>query len=164
MAAGESQIYALVLGRVVGHLREQRAWSQQQLAAAAGLTQPTLSRIERGQVLPDAFTLRQLAGAFGMTSAELTQRIDRALEQTAQVARSSAPAAPQKKSASTLPWWQVAVAAAGAAGLAGLVAFAVGSALDGGKKPRAPGGAPPRPAPPPGRPPAQLPPTRTPRR
>ena len=160
MATSESQIYALVLGRVIGYLREQRAWSQAELAAAAGLTQPTLSRIERGQVLPDAFTLRQLAGAFGMTSAELTQRIDAALEQTAQVARSSAPAAPQKN-ASKLPWWQVAIAAAGAAGLAGLVAFAVGSALDGGKKPRSPA-PPPRPAAPPGR--APTPPARPPRR
>jgi len=138
-AASESQVYALVLGRVVGHFREQRRWSQAELAGAAGLTQPTLSRIERGQVLPDAFAMKRLAGAFGMTSAQLSEQVEQALGQTEAVARSTAPA-PASKGAAKTPWWQVAVAAAGAAGLAGLVAFAVASVVDGGKKPRTPGG------------------------
>lgn len=122
----EAEVYALVAGRVVAHLRQGRGWSQQDLARAVGLTQPTLSRIERGQGLPDVHVARRIALAFGMTTADLVARVDDAFARTEQVARAQLRPDAQKKR----PWWQGALLAGGAAGLAGLVAFAVSSALD----------------------------------
>ena len=129
MSDAEAQVYALVLGRVVATLRERRGWSQAVLAAQVGLTQSTLSRIERGQVQPDAFTLRGLAAAFGMSAGDLNECIDAAFVQSEQAARRALGERPRE-----LPWWQAAVGVAGLAGLAGLVAFAVAKALDDSKK------------------------------
>lgn len=123
--SSEAYVYALVLGRVVGALRERRGMSQAQLAAAVGLTQSTLSRIERGQAQPDAFTFRKLAGAFEVSAGELSDWIDQAYARSAEAAKGAIGGRRAQKN-----WWQAAVAVAGFAGLGGLVAFAVAAALD----------------------------------
>jgi ribosome-binding protein aMBF1 (putative translation factor) len=46
-------------------LREQRGWSQRQLADRAGMKQPQLARLETGQVEPKLDTLQRLATAMG---------------------------------------------------------------------------------------------------
>jgi len=129
----EAYVYALVLGRVLASLRERRSLSQAELAARVGMTQSTLSRMERGQAQPDAFTFRRLAEALGVTVAELSSYVDQALARSEQATRGAI-----GKPKTNKPWWQSAVAVAGAAGLAGLVAFAVAAALDDskGKKPK----------------------------
>lgn len=129
----EAYVYALVLGRVVASLRERRGMSQAELASAVGMTQSTLSRMERGQAQPDAFTFRRLAEALGVTVAELSSYVDRALRRSEQATR-GAIGKPEKSK----PWWQSAITVAGAAGLAGLVAFAVAAAMDDTKKPKKP--------------------------
>jgi transcriptional regulator with XRE-family HTH domain len=101
--------------------------SQGQLASAAGITQSTLSRMERGQAQPDAFTLKKLAEALGVSVAELTAWVDKALERSRQA---TIGAIGDKPKPTSKPWWQEALKVAGAAGLAGLVAFAVSAALD----------------------------------
>jgi len=122
----EAYVYALVLGRVVASLRERRGWSQGELAERVGLTQSTLSRMERGQAQPDAFTFTKLAEAFQVTAAELSDYVDRALARSELAAQGAiGPSRPTTK-----PWWQSALAVAGVAGLGGLVAFAVAAALD----------------------------------
>ena len=126
----EADVYALVVGRVISHLRQTRGWSQDQLARAVGLTQPTLSRLERGQGLPDLHVVRRIAFAFGLTTAAFTEHVDDAFGRTEHVARSSAGMVKKDR-----PWWHAAVLSAGAAGLAGLVAFAVSAALDAKKDP-----------------------------
>src|SRR5262245_31156686 len=78
----EAHVYGLVLGRVIASLRERRGLSQEELAVAAGITQSTLSRMERGQAQPDAFTLKRLAEALSVTVADLTTWVDRALERS----------------------------------------------------------------------------------
>src|SRR5687768_13944132 len=117
----EAEVYALVVGRVILHLRQTRGWSQDVLARAVGLTQPTLSRFERGQGLPDVHVLRRFAYAFGMPTAQLAGYIDEAFGRTEHVARTTLATA-QKKNR---PWWHAAVLSAGLAGFTGLVAFAV---------------------------------------
>jgi transcriptional regulator with XRE-family HTH domain len=128
----EAYVYGLVLGRVLASLRERRGLSQGQLAAAAGITQSTLSRMERGQAQPDAFTLKKLAEALGVSVADLTAWVDKALERSRQATIGAIGEAPKPASK---PWWQEALKVAGAAGLAGLVAFAVSAALDNPSKP-----------------------------
>ena len=44
-------------------LREQRGWSQRELAARAGMKQPQLVRLESGLVEPKLDTLQRLAEA-----------------------------------------------------------------------------------------------------
>jgi ribosome-binding protein aMBF1 (putative translation factor) len=63
---------AYELGRSVRGLREQRGWSQSQLAAAAGMTQSAVARFEAGGTIPSLLVLDRLAHAL---DAELTVRV-----------------------------------------------------------------------------------------
>lgn len=54
---------AYELGRTVRGLREQRGWSQTQLAAAAGMTQSAVARFEAGGTVPSLPVLDRLASA-----------------------------------------------------------------------------------------------------
>lgn len=120
----ESQVYALVLGMLIMRLREKRALTQAQLAERIGVTQSTLSRIERGQVQPEPFVIKQLAAAFEMTTGEFDEHVDEAYKRTQRAASDTV------KEGGKQPWWQVALQVAGIAGLAGLVAFAVAAVLN----------------------------------
>ena len=63
---------AYELGRTVRALREQRGWSQAQLAAAAGMTQSAIARFEAGGTVPSLRILDRLAQAL---DAELTVQV-----------------------------------------------------------------------------------------
>ncbi|MHB2022552.1 MAG: helix-turn-helix domain-containing protein [Mycobacteriales bacterium] len=54
---------AYELGRTVRALREQRGWSQTELARAAGMTQPAVARFESGGTVPTLPVLERLAHA-----------------------------------------------------------------------------------------------------
>jgi len=54
---------AYELGRTVRELREQRGWSQTELAAAAAMTQPAVARFEAGGTVPSLPVLDRLATA-----------------------------------------------------------------------------------------------------
>lgn len=54
--------------------REARGWSQDQLAAAAGMTQAQVALIEAGQANPTLRSLVKLAHAFGCTVSGLALR------------------------------------------------------------------------------------------
>ncbi len=54
---------AFELGRSVRELREQRGWSQTQLAEAAGMTQSAVARFEAGGTVPTLPVLERLAQA-----------------------------------------------------------------------------------------------------
>lgn len=123
----EAYVYAMVLGRVVASLRERRGMSQGELAQRVGITQSTLSRMERGQGQPDAFTLKKLAEALDVSVADLTDWVDKALARSREATIGAIGPDTERADKS---WWQAALAVAGAAGLAGLVAFAVSAALD----------------------------------
>lgn len=67
--AYEAARLAYQLGRRVRELREQRNWSQTQLAREAGMTQSAVARFEAGGTVPTIPVLGRLARALG---AELT--------------------------------------------------------------------------------------------
>ncbi len=52
---------AFDLGRSVRGLREERGWSQSQLATAAGMTQSAVARFEAGGTIPSLPVLDRLA-------------------------------------------------------------------------------------------------------
>lgn len=125
MTYQEHDAYAVVLGKVIAYLRQKQVWTQGQLAERVGVQQSTISRIENGSLTPDAFMLRRLAEAFGLSAEELTKRVDAAYERTQLTARSAT-----GLQAGSAPWWQTALGVAGIIGLAGLAAFAVAAVLD----------------------------------
>lgn len=51
------------LGKTVREMREQRGWTQTQLADAAGMTQPAVARFEAGGTVPTIPVLERLAHA-----------------------------------------------------------------------------------------------------
>lgn len=53
---------AFELGAAVRSLREERGWSQNQLAHAAGMTQSAVARFEAGGTVPTLPVLKRLAG------------------------------------------------------------------------------------------------------
>ena len=63
---------AYELGRTVRRLREQRDWSQTQLATAAGMTQSAVARFEAGGTVPSLPVLDRLARAL---DAELSVQV-----------------------------------------------------------------------------------------
>ena len=54
------------IARRVRVLREARGWSQEQLAAVAGLSEDDVSRLERGGLSPRLDTLEAIAVALGV--------------------------------------------------------------------------------------------------
>jgi len=64
---------AFELGASVRTLREQREWSQTELATRAGMTQSAVARFEAGGTVPTLPVLERIATALGMRlSVELT--------------------------------------------------------------------------------------------
>ncbi len=59
------------LGQRLRILRQRRVWTQYDLAAAAGLPQATINRIENGRNQPRVSTVRKLADALGIDPAQL---------------------------------------------------------------------------------------------
>ena len=87
----ERQAYATVTGQVILQLRAMRGLSQETLASHATLSQSALSRFENGQTLPDAYELRVLASALGLTPVKFTERIEEAFARTRDVVKKVAP-------------------------------------------------------------------------
>lgn len=58
--------HAFQLGAKVRNLREQRGWSQTELAKRAGMTQSAMARFEAGGTMPTLPLLERIATALGM--------------------------------------------------------------------------------------------------
>lgn len=71
-AAYQATRLAYELGRTVRALREQRGWSQTELARLSGMTQSAVARFESGGTVPTLPVLERLAGAL---DAELVVRV-----------------------------------------------------------------------------------------
>jgi ribosome-binding protein aMBF1 (putative translation factor) len=61
--AYEATRLAFELGKAVREMREQRGWTQIQLAQASGMTQPAVARFEAGGTIPTIPVLERLAHA-----------------------------------------------------------------------------------------------------
>jgi ribosome-binding protein aMBF1 (putative translation factor) len=70
--AYEATRLAYELGKAVREMREEKDWTQAQLAAAAEMSQPAVARFEAGGTVPTIPVLERLAHALG---AELTVRL-----------------------------------------------------------------------------------------
>ncbi|GAA2339817.1 hypothetical protein GCM10009854_15300 [Saccharopolyspora halophila] len=64
--AYEAARIAFELGRSTRELREEREWTQAQLAEAAGMSQPAVARLEASGTVPTIPVLERLAHALGV--------------------------------------------------------------------------------------------------
>jgi transcriptional regulator with XRE-family HTH domain len=67
------------LARALRELRRRRELSQEAVAHGAGLTVSAYARIERGEANPTWTTVTQIAGALGVSVAELAELAERLL-------------------------------------------------------------------------------------
>lgn len=58
---------AFELGEQVRAMREERGWSQRDLAKLTGMTQPSIARFEAGGTTPTLPVLARMASAFDAT-------------------------------------------------------------------------------------------------
>lgn len=77
--ASEDSAYLLALGRRIRFLRRSRDLSQEELAAAAGLSRNFLGAVERGAHGIDVVRLVKIAAALGVDPAALVSRQDTAV-------------------------------------------------------------------------------------
>ena len=61
---------------VLRQLREERGWSQEQLAERADLNRSYLGEVERGRAIPSLITVSKLAGALEMQLSSLIARCE----------------------------------------------------------------------------------------
>jgi XRE family transcriptional regulator, regulator of sulfur utilization len=61
---------------VLRQLREERGWSQEQLAAQAGLNRSYLGEVERGSAMPTLTTVAKLASALEIRLSLLMARCE----------------------------------------------------------------------------------------
>lgn len=61
---------------VLRQLREERGWSQEHLAAQAGLNRSYLGEVERGSAMPSLITVSKLAGALEIRLSSLIARCE----------------------------------------------------------------------------------------
>lgn len=66
----------LRLAQRLADLRQQRAWSLEELAQRTGLSRATLSRVERAETSPTASLLNRLCAAYGLTMSRLLSEIE----------------------------------------------------------------------------------------
>lgn len=123
MVAIDPTVHAVVTGQVIAALRKRQGVGQQDFARAVGVSQATLSRIERGQAVPDHYTFALMADQFGLSAARLEATVSEALANTQ---RAAAGATGQRSNG--FDWGEI-IKIAGAVGLIGLAAFAVATAL-----------------------------------
>jgi transcriptional regulator with XRE-family HTH domain len=61
---------------VLRQMREERGWSQEQLAAQAGLNRSYLGEVERGSAMPTLTTVAKLASALEIRLSLLIERCE----------------------------------------------------------------------------------------
>ena len=64
------------IGQVIRSLREEKGWSQEQLALEAGMVTSHVSRIERGERRLPTVRLESLAAALGTSPAAVFARLE----------------------------------------------------------------------------------------
>lgn len=63
--------FLIRLGSHIGKVRRSKGYSMDRLALEADLSRATMSRIEKGSVDPQAFTLESIARTLGITFSQL---------------------------------------------------------------------------------------------
>lgn len=80
MSATQKTTYSAVLGQVIEDKRKKINLSQGDLAKALGISQPSWSRIEKGQAVMNAEQLNVVADALGEETHTLMAEVDKRIK------------------------------------------------------------------------------------
>lgn len=75
-----STTYASIMGRVIAWHRDRGGLEQTVLAQKMGMSQPSWSRIERGDTAISVEQLRQIAGALNVSAYKILRETDEAVK------------------------------------------------------------------------------------
>lgn len=89
MAQIHPAAFRLIQGKVISSLRKKSRLSQDEFAQRVGVSQPTISRIEKGKSPIDKLTYRQIADALGLTERQLDAYVDEAADRAERAAESA---------------------------------------------------------------------------
>jgi transcriptional regulator with XRE-family HTH domain len=78
MSSAAHTLYTIALGAWVAHARKAAGLNQEQLGARVGVSQPVISRWERGKAAMGAWELRCVAGAVGATLPQAMAEVEAA--------------------------------------------------------------------------------------
>lgn len=67
--------YLAVLGKILAQKRQAKGWDQAKIAQKTGINRSSWSRLENGEVAPDAIQLARIAQAFAMTPDQLLAEV-----------------------------------------------------------------------------------------
>lgn len=82
---------AIILGALIAQRRGD--FSQAQFGRRCGVSQPTISRIEHGEIVPNVFDLTQIAAALDTTSNALLNEVEDVLKLVRRAANAIEPSA-----------------------------------------------------------------------
>lgn len=119
----DPRVRRVVIGKVIGALRERAGMSQMAFAHAIGVSQPTLSRFERGTSVPDMVQMAAIERELGLPPGGLNAKVEETLRRTRKAAQGAT------EGANGTSVWSNALKIAGIAGIAGLAAFAIAAVL-----------------------------------
>lgn len=119
----ERRILAIVCGQLLQHHRKREQWNQAELALRARLQPSTLSRMERGEVLPDLASMHGLERAFDWEPGQLSRHVDTAMTELKVRTRETF----RRPKSGEKDWWRLVAGVAGVAGIAAITALAIGA-------------------------------------
>jgi len=76
------EAFATMVGQALRRIRQERGWTQAELAEAAGLSSNYVARLERGELVPSFLVVHQLCTALGVQPNELIE-VESAPKETA---------------------------------------------------------------------------------
>lgn len=97
MSEQDGQMTAMIIGRMVMAKRKERGWTQAQLSQELELAQSTISRIERGLLVPDYIVLKKIGDLLFNGVSEFTSMIEEVQKETNSLAEQNR-TLPEKKS------------------------------------------------------------------
>lgn len=74
------EFHAKAAAIVIRRLRKKRKLSQEVLSGLAGMARPHLSMVERGERIPNLYTIWRIADALDMRPSELVAMIEEEME------------------------------------------------------------------------------------
>lgn len=121
--SAEDDFERVVFGKLLHWLRQEKGEKQAEFAEGMGVSQGYLSRIEKGDVMPDMPVMRRIADHCGMTRLELMNTFEASLQATLEQSGFGDHEPAHQASAQRNAWDKWAVAGIGALAAAAVLVY-----------------------------------------
>lgn len=122
LTLNQSRINGMVVGQLTRMLRKKQSLTQAELAQRLGLTQSSLSRVERGIGRLDPVVFCKLADTFGVNIEDLRECLNESFSRAERAFRAT-------NEGTKGDWWIEAENISGIPGIIGLIKFAVAGSM-----------------------------------